>query len=266
VAVAGNTVRTVYLYLDINDAPLTGQTTPANITFVLMRDSGSGMVPAGETITFSETATAGYYNLYFTPVNTGLYTLFCKELAGGQRQPRFDFQVLAAGSIFSPSYANAFCAETDIERWLNQSIDSASKPSDAATTAFAESRGAQLMGLCARLGYPVTPLTVTSGSALEDMLRDANAIGAALDYRAAQAFGSGTTKNTDSIEWFQDQWDRYVGHFEGAVWIAGTIASLITGSLVSLATDHIISGDTQAAPSSGAPADAGIQITMGDVF
>jgi len=186
-AVAGNIVRTVHLYLDGLDpeAPLTGQTSPANITFQLMRDTGAAMVAASETIAFSETATAGYYNISFTPQNSGLYTLFAVELAGGQRQPRWDFQVLSAGAIFAPSYQNAFCSESDIERWINASITATTSPTDTEAGAFAESRAARLMALTARLGYAVTPASVTAASILEDLLREANAIGAALDYLRA---------------------------------------------------------------------------------
>lgn len=268
---AGNTIRTPYLYLDSADAPLGGMTSPTDITFTLFRETTGGMVAASETVSFAATATTGYYTISFTPQNTGLYTLFCKELnvGSGLRQPRFDFSVLAAGSILVPSYSNAFCSEQDIERWINAPIDATKSPSDTEAAAWAEMRASVLMILCSRLGYPVTPGSSTlTGTALEDMLREANAIGAALDYLTAQTrnlapFDAGRGR----LSFFEDRWNTYAGYVTGTgTPIPGFIELEIRGNLVSLSTDHILSGDTIAADSSVAPTDVGIQATMGDVF
>src|SRR3972149_9016362 len=120
------------------------------------------------------------------------------------------YDVFSAGSVFLPSYANAFCSEADIERWLQQAISASSKPTDDEAAAFAESRAAILMSLCARLGFAVTPATVESGSRLQDLLREANAIGAAMDFTIAQFFAEAPSKS-DRAEELNALWNRYVG-------------------------------------------------------
>lgn len=260
---AGNLIRTAYLYLDASDNPLTGQTSPANITFQLMRDPGTGMVAASETITFAETATAGYYNVSFTPQNSGLYVLFAKELAGGQRQQRFDFQINAAGAVFAPSYQNAFCSESDVERWIQASITASTNPSSDQTAAFAESRAAQLQALCSTLNFPVTPSTVTSGSRLEDLLRDANAIGAAQDFLRAQGKGVRPFGATSIVDELGAAWNNYVSMDPK---VLGFIVIEVRANLAaSFGTDHILSGDAVDNYPTGVT-DAGTQVGMGDLY
>lgn len=267
--VAGNTIRIMRAILNLSDAPLTGMTMPADITASLFRDTGSATVAASETVSMTEIGATGYYNVAFTPANSGLYTLELAEVNvnTGLRRSHHEFQVYAAGSVFAPAYSNAFCAETDVERWINAGISSSTSPSDTDATAWAESRAAVLMSVCAKLGYAVTPSTVTAGSRLEDMLREANAIGAALDYLTAQTralapFDAGRGR----LGAFRDMWESYVGHYsESGTWIPGLLSDEISGNLISLSTDHILSGDTAAASTSQAT-DIGIPFTMGDVF
>jgi len=268
--VAGDTVVQEWTVLDGASAPLTGITTPAGITFTLHRQSGSTMVAASETVNWTEIGVTGHYFITFTPVNTGLYVLQLLEIDPNslQRAYRFpNFLVYTAGSAFVPSYTEAFCSESDIERWLQQGIDSSTSPSSTEAAAFAESRAAVLMSLCAGLGYSVTPSMVTSGSRLQDMLRDANAIGAALDYTAAQILSVQPSKS-DRFEYFTKLWTDYVGGPQSGfvTEIVGRIEKEIKANLVSLATDHILSGDTIAPLSGAAPTDIGIQVTMGDTY
>lgn len=247
--VAGNVIYQPYYFLDEDGVtPLTGKTTPADITFALKRYTSSGSVAASETVTFPERG-SGYYDICFTPENSGLYTVFSFEQIEGFRTREFPFEVLSAGAAYLPSYANAFCSESDIERWLQFGIDASTNPNDTETAGFAQTRANVLMSLCASLGYTVTPSSVTAGSRLESLLRDANAIGAALDYSIAQQFRQSPSRS-DRIDYLLGQWQQYYGPgpFEGTPGAKpagpGYIETEIRGNLTSLATDHILSGDT----------------------
>ena len=266
-ALTGNVIVQEWTVLDNANAPLTGVTTPAGITFTLHRQSGATIVSASETISWTEILATGHYYIAFTPQNAGLYVLQLLEIhaSSQQRAYRFDFLVYTAGSAFVPSYTEAFCSESDVERWLQQPITSSTRPSSTEAAAFAEGRAAMLMGLTAALGYGVTPTTVASGSRLEDLLREANAIGAALDFTVAQTFGTGPSK-TDRATWLDDMWASYYGAIVEGARVGGMIELEIRGNLASLATDHILSGDTLAPATTAAPTSVGITVTMGDLF
>lgn len=272
-AVAGNIIVDQWTVLAAaDDLPLTGMTVPGDVTLTLLRQSGSTIVAAGESVTWTEIGATGRYYFSFTPENTGLYVLVLNEIAATSYQRKgveFRYQVLSAGSAFSPSYANAFCAETDLERWLQQAISATTQPSDSEAAGFAESRAAVLMSLCAGLNYAVTPLTVTAGSRIEDLLREANAIGAALDCTVAQSFGKGPSK-TERIAVLEGLWFQYAGDPSafgavGAARLKGFIEKEIRTNLVSLSTDHIISGDTTAAATESVTTER-IQTRMSDVY
>lgn len=269
--VAGNVIRELYLYLDNQGAPAGGMTSPADVTLNLFQDTGAGFAlvggNAGTGITVSWAAVSGstgYYTVSYTPTSNGAFVLEVIEINASASGARWKFpqEVTASGAVFVPSYSNAFCSEGDIERWLQQPITSSSKPTDTETAAFAENRATMLMSLCARLGFTVTPSTVTSGSRLQDLLREANAIGAAMDYTIAQSFGTGPSK-TGRAEWLEGLWKGYFGSTSEE--IVGILEMEIGGNLASLATDHILSGDTIAATVT-TPTDLGIQVTMGDIF
>lgn len=267
--VSGSTIRFVHLYLDANDAPLTGQTSPANITFQLMRDSGSGMVAASETVSFAETATLGYYNISFTPVNSGTYTLFIQELAGGKRQPRYDFQVSAAGAVYAPAFSGAFCSLSDMQRWTQTTISPSTNPTDTDAAGFAQNRANILMALTAGWGYSITPGTVPFGSRVQSLLREANCIGAALDYTLAQQFRQSPSLS-DRPRLLQEMWNQYVGR-EGApgspmAHIPGYLEIEVKMNLSSLATDYILSGDTLPPDDVDAPQALPIMVGIGDTY
>jgi len=265
----GTTVRIEWTIFDQNSVPLTGMTSPADVIFYLHRTTTTGIVAATETVTLSEIGTTGHYTISFTPENTGTYYLQLKEidpLTNGTAY-RFPIDVYSAGAVFVPSLANAFCSESDIERILQQPITASTKPSSTEAAAYAESRSSVLQSLCAGWGFQVTPTTVENGSRLQDLLREANAIGAALDCRQYQAFGSGTARNTESIEGLRGLWLDYVGVPApgSAMPRKGYLEMEIRMNLVSRSTDHILSGDTQAAPEMAAT-DVGILIGMGDLY
>src|SRR5262245_8001479 len=181
--VALNTIRQVWLYLKNDDTVMTGMASPADIDLVLKRDTGSGTGTAPETVTWTEKG-SGYYDITFTPQGAGLYSLFLKELnaLSAQRRWLFAFEVVAAGALFSPSFANAFCAETDVERWTQLAFDSSSKPTSLEVAAFAQARASEIRSVLASVGYVVSPSdSALTGTIQQDMLREANAIAAAAD-------------------------------------------------------------------------------------
>lgn len=263
-AVAGNVIVDGWTVLDLASAPLTGMTTPADIELVLQRQSGSAMVAAAESVAFPEIGSTGRYSIVFTPVNSGLYILYLKELHASSlgRTDEFRYEIVSAGATYSPSYSQAFCAESDIEMWLQQGIDSTTNPDDTEAAAFAESRAAILMALLSKWGVTVTPSTVTAGSVLEDLLRRANSIGAALDYTVAQQLAY-RPNVSDRAERFQILWDQLVSEDKdapGALFVEAH-------AQICLATDHILSGDTLAAASASVQGqDVGIQVGMGSLF
>jgi hypothetical protein len=269
---AGNMVLDGWTVLDQVGAPLTGMLVPADVTLTLLRQSGSTMIAASEVIAWQEIGVTGRYYFSFTPTATGLYLLILNEidpLSAGRTGIEFRWDVVSAGSILTPSFANAFCSEADVERRINAPITSTTSPSDTETAAYCQGRAGILMSLCAGLGNPVTPSTVTAGSRLESLLRTANEVGGALDYLMAQTRSSTPFKvGEDRLAFLRDMWDEFVGGHPGGVTteIVGIIAKEIGMNLVSLSTNHTLSGDTIARDNSNPPQDVGAQVTMGDVY
>ncbi|HKB37269.1 MAG TPA: hypothetical protein VKD72_12510 [Gemmataceae bacterium] len=254
----------------INQAPLTGMLVPADVTLDLDRFTATGArVDCSEIVSWTEKGSTGFYTISFTPQNSGLYILTLNEVdpaSMGRKGIEFRWDVLPAGAFFSPTYTNAFCAETDIERWINASISPSTSPNDNEAAAWAESAAAWLMSLTARLGFAQTPTTVTAGSRMEDLLREANAIKAALDYLTAQTRGVAPfDAGRGRLSLLKDLWESYVGFFENGKWIPGIIEQEISGNSISLSTDHILSGDTAAATATH-PTDIGIIRGMGDLY
>lgn len=268
--VVGNTIRELWKYLDGNGDPVGGMTSPADVLLELFRDSGSGMVAASEVVTWAAVAgEIGFYTISFSPENSGKYVLLLKELNADSFFARHEYryEVTAAGAVFAPTYSNAFCAESDVERWTQVAIDASSSPTDTQTAAFAEARAAILMSLCAGLGFSVTPSTVVAGSRLEDMLREANSIGAALDWVSANEHGVSPSLS-EKAERLAILWTEYVGGPKpGFVTeTKGWIEKEVRQNLASLSSDHILSGDTLAYPSGSAPTSEPIGIGMGSLF
>lgn len=263
--VVNNIIVDAWTVLDVNSLPLTGVTSPAGVTLVLQRQSGAHMITAAEAVTWTEVGVTGRYDISFTPLNSGLYVLYGLEIHASSMGRTFEFRwyVVTAGAVFSPSFTNAFCALNDIERWTQTAIDSTTAPNDTEAAAFAESRAAILMSLCAKWGFAVTPATITSGSRLEDLLREANAIGAALDYTIAQQFAR-SPNLSDRVERLQLQWLQYVGNLESG--LIGILETEVSGNLSSLSTDHILSGDTVAYTEGAAPTSVPIGVTMGSLY
>lgn len=264
----GNIIVEAWTVLDGADAPLTGMTSPGDVTFDLQRQSGSTMIAATEVVAWAEVGVTGRYYFSFTPENSGRYVLYGSEIGDAPLARRFEFRwdVVSAGAVFSATYADAFCAETDVETWTQTAIDATTEPSDSEAAQFAEHRADMLVAICASAGYSVTPATVTAGSVIEGLLRRANAIGTALDYTVAQQFGVGRPNLSERVERYQILWNETVfGTLVGKQMIGGLVTEL--GNLASLSSDHIISGDTAAAASASVQGtDTGITIGMGSLF
>lgn len=178
--VANTTVRQVWKMIDDTGAPLTGKASPGDVALLLKRDTGSGTGAAPEAVTWTELG-AGFYEIAFTPQAGGLYTLFLDELVGLARDWWFVYEVFAAGAVFLPAFSNAFCAETDVERWTQLTFDSGSKPTTNEVAALAQARASEMRGILVAQGWTISPTSVASGSIEQDMLREANAIAAAAD-------------------------------------------------------------------------------------
>ena len=263
-----NLVSQMWEVIDLNTPPgvVTGLTVPADVTLSLRRSSGTTSVVASEVIGWAETGTPGNYVITFTPQNVGTYVLTIQEISALTTQRRWisTFEILPAGAVFTPSYANAFCAETDVERYAGLTFENTSTPVNSGMIAgFVEERAAVLMSLCSFWGLSVTPASVTLGSRLEDMLRAANAIGAAFDAVVAW-YAAVEPSESEKARMLLARWIALVG--DGAKLI-GSIQSEIEGNLSDgLGSSHIISGDTTARANENAPQDIGLQFRMGDMF
>ena len=65
IASVGNEVIRQWTILDFNSDPLSGMTSPADVTILLFRQSGSTMIAAAEAVAFAETGVTGHYYLTF---------------------------------------------------------------------------------------------------------------------------------------------------------------------------------------------------------
>jgi hypothetical protein len=181
-------------------APLTGMTAPADVTFYLHREvPGTGtLVAAIETVTLTEIGNTGHYYITWTPENTGIYSLQLQETNAGSLQRWMDFPeftILPAGAVFTPVFTNAFCSEADVERWSQLDFTATSKPTTNEVAAFAEARASEIMSILIPHGYTGTPTTIVAGSIEEDLLREANAIGAAADSVIAKFMNEAPNKS-----------------------------------------------------------------------
>lgn len=253
--IKGSAVRTSWTVRDASFNPLSGLASPADVDFLLHRDSGAAMVASGEPISFAEVGASGTYTVSFTPASTGHYVLTLREKVGLRRITEFRYDVLQAGEGAVPTYANAYCAEVDIERWAQMQISATSAPSDSEVAAFAEARASELTGIAVSLGFEISPSTITAGSTEEDLFREANAIGGAADTVMAK-FMSESPSRSDKAEALLAEYQKRVDR----------ITNYIKRFKVSLATNHILSGDTDEPLAVSAPLNRGIEITMGSEF
>ena len=225
--VVGETIVQEWTVLDGSQNPLTGIVRPpgagdgtgTQIALYLHRQSGSTMVAATEVITWLEIGTTGHYYLSFAPQNLGLYVLQLKEIdaASLQRTYRFpDMGVMAAGSVFAPTFANSFCAQSDVERWSQLTFSSVSKPTSVQLAGFAETRASEMISVLAGAGFPVLPTTVEPNSVEEDLLREANAVSTAADAIVVR-FMQESPSRTEKAVGLLEEYDRRMERIEAYV-------------------------------------------------
>lgn len=241
--VVGNVVVQQWTILKATTSlPLTGMTSPADIEFYLHRQSGSAMVAASESITFGEEGSTGHYYTAYSPEEPGLYIeqLREKNVQTFKRWYRFsDVTVVAAGSTFMPAYANAYCAESDIERWCGLEFSGTSVPTSDQVVAFAEERASEMTAILAGAGYAITPVTVVSDSPEEDMLRAANAIAAASDALIVKFMNESpnrTEKAAQLIEEYEKRMTRLVAYAQRFI-VASSIRTPMTAGELTLPTE-----------------------------
>jgi hypothetical protein len=250
VPVAGNTIREEWLYLDGSGAPKSGMVSPADVTLSLFRSVGGGaFASSGETVTWAAIAgQPGYYDISYTPTGQGLYKLFLVELnvdSGGRRWA-FTQEVLAAGAVFLPSFSSAYCAETDVERWTQLAFSATSKPTSTQVAAFAQSRASEIGGMMAAVSWSISPTdgSVAPGSIALDMLREANAIGAAADAYLAKFIDidpAQTQKAVALLEEYQRRLDRLSAYGKTVASVTqGYIATPMTSGEVTPADEIAI--------------------------
>lgn len=262
---AQNQIIQKWRALDLNNPPgvVSGLTYPADVALDIERTSGNTFIAASESIGWVETSRPGDYSIYFTPQNTGTYFLTVQELSAltMQRNWIYTFEVLPAGAIFVPSPAGCFCAVSDAARYAGLTLTNTSTPvtTDMAL-AFCEERAAGIMAMCSFWGLSVTPTTVTTGSILEDLLRSANAIGAAIDIVVAW-YADVEPSESGKVRSLMQSWVNLMG--DGAK-VLGAIQTQVVGTVGSFATDHVLSGDTLAR-SSDVRQDIGLLVRMDDL-
>jgi len=228
--VVGGTIRQPWVILDADGVEVAGMVSPTNVELRLRRDNGTQTVDATETVTLTD-HTGGDYDITFTPVNAELYTLFLRELNPAEpvapitagRRYWWTYEVLAVGAVYLPAFSNAFCGQSDVERWTQLAFNSTSKPTTTQVAAFAQARAGEIRAAVATEGWTIAPGNVgyDVGSYAEDLLREANAIAAAADAYLAKFVDvdpAQTQKAIALLEEYQRRLERLVGF---AVTVAG---------------------------------------------
>jgi hypothetical protein len=233
--VIGDTIRELWLYLDQADAPLGGMTSPADVELKLFVDTGSGFALSADAISWAAVSgQTGQYNITYTPSVSGVYRLQLRELNVNSQGVRWSFpqEVAAAGAVFLPAFANAFCAETDVERWTQLDFDATSKPTTTQVAAFAQARSSEIRSVVASEGWSPVPGQLTPLSVEEDILRECAAVGAAADAFLAKFMDvdpSQTEKAVALLQEYQRRLQRLVAYAQDiASSSAGYIATPMT--------------------------------------
>lgn len=183
-AIVGEVVRRQHTVINLLGAHPTGLLI-SDFTIALYLDG----VAATETVTLSDLG-SGNYEFLFTPLSPGIYTFFGTEgaFANSQGLSFNDAWItVLTEAVFTPSPANAFCAVTDVERYMTQNFSSTSSPTDMDVLGWMEELARRLTAKCEVAGHRVTPAggnAPLSGlppdTELEAMLRAANALGVAV--------------------------------------------------------------------------------------
>lgn len=245
VPVAGNVVKHTYLFRDAAGNPKAGFNAPADVTFLLFKDNAaaSEAIPSSASGTFYDIpGRPGYYGVEYTPSGGGQYSLYLQEIAADSQLRGWSWadEIVSAGSVFLPSFANAFCSESDVESWAGFSFESGSKPSSDQVAGFAQSRASEMRSIFSAEGWVVGPTTVTPGGAEEDMLRACNAIGAAADAWMSKFMDTDparTEKATQLLEEYQTRLERLQAYAAKVAGSAHLLRTPMTSGEVTLADE-----------------------------
>lgn len=188
-------IYTTWRVIDLTGAVVSGLTaTDFNID--LTKDQAT----TAETVSVTSVGD-GVYVFAFIPLATGTYGLSVQEKGtfANSQQGGFsgrEWVVTAAGAAFAPDAANCFCSQSDVERYAGKTFSATSTPSATAVLGFMEEVASDLTAVCQLSGKRITPaggdapLTVSgTGVQLEDLLREANAIGACYRVETASYLG-----------------------------------------------------------------------------
>jgi hypothetical protein len=235
--------------------------------------------PASESVTVSYLGD-GNYMFQFSPTAAGTYGMVMTELVSvanpNSVQNGFTQSWIVTSSgvpEFSATFDNAFCGQSDVERYAGRKFTTTTTLSQNELAGMAEETAAYLIAQTSQAGHTITPdsmgappdLSTVAGQVLEDMLRAANALGVAA--RADRAGYLGANPNSSNrAEIFYGQFIGLAGGYDPATAkeIEGAIPRYIQSVYNrSFVTTHIDSGDTAAAIRPAVtPTEPGLRMTM----
>lgn len=191
-----------------------GLVTPlviGDFSLTLLRDEGSGYVSAPETVVFSELIAPNLGTAQFAVDPNGAfnYQLWVDELHVDSFQRAgilFEFVAISAGSIFLPTFDNAYCSQADVEREMQHQIfDSASKPTDMDVAAWAEIEANRITAMLQLREFNTAPATIAADdSKLEMMVRHYNSLKVALNATRAGNYGVNPASSAPRIGDIED--------------------------------------------------------------
>jgi hypothetical protein len=253
--IVGGLIEFYFRVLDTSNNPVTSGATFNTDLFL-------DAVTTGEVVTITHLAD-GVHRGTFTPLSAGTYFCAVLELAfANSKRDRheFTFDVASAGTTFAASYANAFCAQSDIESATGSTYGAATEPSATQVAAFAQQVASALTAICFGVGKTLTPAggsapidtSTTVGKNLSDMMRTANALGAAELAVIAAYRGAVPSEAMDRANLFYEQFVRYAGgvHPLTKAKVTGLICETLLAAFqneqVSRSETHVSSGSVSA--------------------
>lgn len=181
----------------------------ADFSAVVLRRPPTGLnwEVATEAATFEGevVGATGRYGFHLTPLQAADYEvqIQCTAVGAEAKTYSYQFDVVTAGAEFTPTYDDAFCAETDIKRQSGMQFSATSRPTSSDVAGFARLRAAEIMAQLAEQGIVITPdvgaapidTSSQRGVILRDNVRLANALGAAMDAVDAAYMGIEPTRS-----------------------------------------------------------------------
>jgi hypothetical protein len=245
--VKNSEVLHVWELKDATGGALTG--LDGNMTATLSRFADSStQASATETVTIAEIGSTGFYAITYTPTNAQVYK---GRITESSLYLEYTWEDQVTDSAAASVADNAYCSEADVVAWAQMGDYTASTtPTETQVLGFMQMRAGELYGVLAKwMATPVGPsgasgyateidTSTDKGFALNEQLRMANAIGAAMD--ALQAAGaSEAPSRTERVEELSVAYAAIVANLEH-------LAREYEGNVDAVAT-HITSGEiTQA--------------------